>query len=209
MSAAQKTISKNLDAELVRLIEGGSAPERVLLHACCAPCATAVVERLCAHFEVTLYFFNPCIMPEDEYNKRAGELEKLRAKFPIKDIIIEPYDVSPFLAMAKGLENEPEGGARCRECFSLRLSATARTAEKLGFEAICSTLSISPHKNALAIYEAGCAAAQKEGILYLPSDFKKGGGFLCSTRLCEELSIYRQVYCGCDFSRGKTGDDKF
>lgn len=172
---------------------------RVLLHCCCGPCATAVVERILPLATPVLYYYNPNIMPESEYDKRLGELEKVAAHFSV-ELIAEPYDAGEFLAAVRGLEREKEGGARCPVCFGLRLSATAKRARREGIEAICTTLTVSPHKDAIAVNAAGEKAAYEGGVRWIYSDFKKRDGYRRSIVLSRELGLYRQNYCGCSFA---------
>ncbi|MGM9522706.1 MAG: epoxyqueuosine reductase QueH [Oscillospiraceae bacterium] len=178
---------------------------RLLLHACCAPCSSAVLERIAPFFEVTVFYYNPNIYPFEEYEKRLGELYKLlRANGMEKtaEIIDGGFDDAEFYACAAGLENEPEGGARCPRCFELRLRKTAETAKKLGCEYFATTLTVSPHKNAEVINAIGGKLSEDAGVKWLPSDFKKRDGYLRSIRLSEEYGLYRQDYCGCRFAAG-------
>lgn len=176
---------------------------RLLLHSCCAPCTSSVLERLYPHFEVTLYYYNPNTYPEEEYKKRGDELPKLLRASGMEDVDILWGDYEPrrFFDAARGLEDAPEGGARCGECFALRLEGTAERARAGGFEFFCSTLTVSPHKNAAAVNAAGESAGTKYGVRWLPSDFKKRDGYLRSLRLSALYGLYRQCYCGCLFSR--------
>ena len=194
---------KMLEKTLAQL--AGTRP-RLLLHACCAPCSSAVLELLCAHFDLTLYYYNPNIAPVSEYDARARELERLAAVLPQAagrvPVWIGPYDNQQFEALARGLDEEPEGGARCLACYRIRLMETARLAGEKGFDYYTTTLSISPHKNAAALCRIGletqCAAG---GAQFLCADFKKGGGFTRSCALSAQYGLYRQDYCGCRFSR--------
>lgn len=180
---------------------GGERPP-LLLHACCAPCTSSVLERLYEHFRVTLYYYNPNIYPSEEYDKRLGELYKLLRASHREDVeIIEgAYDTDAYYAAARGYEAEPEGGARCIQCFDLRLSESAKKAKELGVALYCTTLSVSPHKNAALLNSIGAEKAANEGITWLYSDFKKKDGYLRSIQLCREYDIYRQCWCGCSFS---------
>ncbi len=180
----------------------GARP-RLLLHICCAPCGSAVLERVCPFFDVTLYYDNPNIMPEEEYRKREGEIRKLLRLSGREDVpLIEgPYDTGAFFDAARGLEDQPEGGARCEACFRLRLARTAELAREGGFAFFCSTLTVSPHKNAQLINRIGEELARETGVPWLPSDFKKKDGYLRSIRLSREYGLYRQCFCGCPFSR--------
>lgn len=186
--------------ELIASLEGRRP--RLLLHVCCAPCASSVLERVYPHFDVTLFYYNPNIHPKDEYDKRAGELPKLLRCAGMEDVglIVSEYDPQPFFAAAEGLESEPEGGARCDQCFDLRLSKTAQAAAENGFDTFATTLTVSPHKNAPLINSIGERLSAQYGVPWLPSDFKKRDGYLRSIRLCQEYGIYRQCWCGCAFS---------
>lgn len=167
---------------------------KLLLHVCCAPCTSGVIDRL-AGFDVTPYYYNPNMDTAEEYERRAKQFVKLGLE-PIE----EEYCHDEFLSAAKGLENEPEGGARCRACIALRLERTAQKAAREGYDIFCSTLSVSPHKDAEFINETGFMLEKKYGVKFLPNDFKKENGFLLSTRRSKELDMYRQNYCGCEFT---------
>lgn len=168
--------------------------QKLLLHVCCAPCACGVLPRLTG-FAVLPFFYNPNIDTAEEYALRAAQFEKL---MPIE---VSGYDHAEFLRVAQGHEDEPEGGARCRACIALRLEKTAQKAVDAGADFFCSTLSVSPHKDARFINEVGEALAKKYGVAFLPSDFKKEGGFLLSTQRSKALRLYRQNYCGCEFAK--------
>ena len=176
-----------------------AAAGSVLLHCCCAPCATSVTERVIKTIKPVLYYYNPNIYPEAEYLKRLSELEKLARHFSL-ELISEPYDENEFLGAIAGLENEKEGGARCPVCFRVRLEKTAARAKREGLAAFCTTLTVSPHKNAAIVNAIGEEVAAARNILWIPSDFKKRNGYLRSCQMCRELDIYRQNYCGCRFS---------
>ncbi len=180
---------------------GGTRP-RLLLHSCCAPCTSAVLERVHPFFDVTLYYFNPNTHPEEEYEKRGAELPKLLRAGGYEDVEIIWGEYAPevFFDAAKGLESEPEGGARCERCFDTRLAGTAKKAQELDFDYFGTTLTVSPHKNAELINEIGQRLAVEHGIRWLWSDFKKRDGYLRSIRLSREYGLYRQCYCGCVFS---------
>ena len=188
-----------MEAEIASL--GGKKPD-LLLHSCCAPCTSSVLERLYPHFRIVLFYFNPNTHPKEEYDKRGAELPKLLRASGMTDVEIVwgEYDPGRFFSAARGFETEPEGGARCGECFTLRLNETAKTAKKLGIERFCTTLTVSPHKNAGLINAIGAELARNEGASWLPSDFKKKNGYLRSIELSREYEIYRQCYCGCTFS---------
>ena len=176
-----------------------AAAGSVLLHCCCAPCATSVTERVIKTIKPVLYYYNPNIYPEAEYLKRLSELEKLARYFSL-ELISEPYDENEFLGAIAGFENEKEGGARCPVCFRVRLEKTAARAKREGLAAFCTTLTVSPHKNAAIVNAIGEEVAAARNILWIPSDFKKRNGYLRSCQMCRELDIYRQNYCGCRFS---------
>ena len=190
------------DEKIKELTADGTVP-RLLLHSCCGPCSSYVLEYLSAFFEITVLFFNPNIYPENEYDKRLSEQKKLIEAMSFKNpvsLISVPYDYSAFLACAVGLEGEREGGARCTECFRLRLGKCAEIAKERGFDVFATTLSVSPHKNAALLNSIGEEFSEKYGVLYLPSDFKKREGYKRSIELSKQYGIYRQEYCGCEFS---------
>lgn len=190
-----------MEQEIARLPEN-SRP-RLLLQCCCAPCSSAVLEILVKYFDVTVYFYNPNIHPQAEYEKRLSQFPKLfKAPF-CEDVqmLDAPYDPEAFFAVAKGKENEPEGGARCTECFKLRLEQTAKTAKEQGFDYFTTTLTVSPHKNAALLNEIGQALGEKYSVPFLPSDFKKKEGYKRSITLSKALDLYRQTDCGCIFSK--------
>jgi hypothetical protein len=172
---------------------------KLLLHVCCGPCSTEVIGRLAKDHGLVLYFFNPNIFPKEEHDRRLDEAEKYARDHGIP-FIPAPYDHEGWLAAVKGLEAEPEGGKRCAACFALRLSAAARKARDEGAELFTTTLTISPHKDARVVNAAGEAAARAQGLHFLAADFKKMDGFLRSCRLAREAGMYRQDYCGCEFS---------
>ncbi len=175
---------------------------RLLLHACCAPCSSSVLERLYPHFQVTLYYYNPNIHPKEEFLKRAEEFPKLLRMAGMEDValVIPDYEPETFFRAVRGLEGEPEGGERCGVCFDLRLRGAAEYAVAGGFDLFATTLTVSPHKNAPLINDIGERLAEEYGVLWLPSDFKKKDGYLRSIRLCREYGIYRQCFCGCVYS---------
>lgn len=180
--------------------------EKLLLHACCAPCASYVLEYLSAYFDITVFFCNPNITDKAEYEKRLNALTELCSKAPFAQnvtLLEDIYNPALFLQAAKGLEQQPEGGLRCNSCFDLRLRRTAEAAKQNGFSYFTTTLTISPHKNAALINTMGQKIAEEQGLQWLPADFKKRGGYLRSIELCKIYGIYRQSYCGCDFSRLK------
>lgn len=194
----------NYDLEMEKQIANLHEGDKLLLHACCAPCSSAVLERLANFFEITIFYYNPNITDEDEYNKRISEIKKLislvHAKYKIS-LIEGNYEPEKFFEMAKGLEKEPERGKRCYKCYEMRLEETARIAEELGFANFCTTLTLSPHKNANWINEIGEKLNDKYKANYLYSDFKKKEGYKRSIVLSKEYGLYRQDYCGCIFSK--------
>lgn len=180
----------------------------LLLHCCCGPCSTAVIERLAEEYNMTLYYFNPNITDSEEYEKRKASLLKFIAAYngsreaEEKVHFLEgPYDTRVFYERIKGLETEPEGGKRCEKCFELRLSATAKKAKKMGLQCFSTTLTISPHKSYPLISSIGTKQSLNFDIQYLDGNFKKKAGFERSLRLSEEHGLYRQNYCGCEFSK--------
>ncbi|MEZ3421016.1 MAG: epoxyqueuosine reductase QueH [Eubacterium sp.] len=180
----------------------------LLLHACCAPCSSACLEYLNRHFDITVFYYNPNISPKAEFDKRLEEEKRLIAEMlPDKSIkVIEGiYDYNDFLKTVKGLENAAEGGERCFKCYRLRLEKTAELAKKMHFDYFCTTLSISPLKNAQKINEIGFETAERFGVNWLPSDFKKKEGYKRSIELSRQFRLYRQNFCGCVFS--KKGED--
>lgn len=189
---------KNMD----KLIAGlsGKTPS-LLLHSCCAPCSSYVLEYLSQYFQITVFFYNPNIHPEEEYRKRLENQKKLllSASYQNSVSLIEgKYDPERFFACVKGLEQLPEGAERCRKCFELRLRETAEKAKKRGFEYFATTLTVSPHKSAVVINEIG---KEVGGQSYIESDFKKREGYKRSIILSKEYGLYRQNYCGCVFSK--------
>lgn len=180
---------------------------RVALHTCCGPCASACVPRLKADdHEVVLYFANSNIDTREEYEKRLAEARKLATAEGVR-LEAEPYDHDAWLKeVAAGYENEPEKGARCVRCFRYSLAKTAAFAARAGLDAFTTSLTVSPHKPTAVVFSAAASASTDEARAFLPYDFKKKGGFLESTRRAKELNLYRQNYCGCEFSkRGSKG----
>lgn len=171
----------------------------MLLHACCAPCSTVPVERLKDDFEVTLFFYNPNIYPESEYLSRRHEIESFAGKHEIS-LIIGDYDRERWSGAVKGHERDPEGSGRCILCYRMRLETTAGIAVESGFDSFCTTLTLSPHKNAEVINRLGYEIARKTGVDFMEANFKKKDGFLQSVRASEREGLYRQDYCGCEFS---------
>lgn len=194
----------NYHDELVRIIEENElkgAKPKLLLHCCCAPCASYCLEFLTGKFDITCFFYNPNITSKEEYDKRLNELKKyvscgIKAGYEVIDGGFAPEE---FYSFAVEMSGEREGGARCFKCYELRLEKTARVAEALGFDYFATTLTVSPHKRADKLNEIGFAV--QGGAGYLPSDFKKKGGYARSIQLSKEHGLYRQNYCGCEFSK--------
>ncbi len=202
-------MNKNYQLELDRIIEeiNDSCVPTLLLHSCCAPCSTYVLEYLSKYFEITVYYYNPNIYPPEEFEYRMEEQSRFITEFMTNNPDVNPihfvageYESDRFYEVSKGLENEPERGKRCTECFKLRLTESAKLAALEGFDFFTTTLSISPHKDAELLNTLGEEIAKEYGIKYLYSDFKKKGGFLRSTEISKEYNMYRQDYCGCVFS---------
>lgn len=195
----------NYQKELDKITDSlnGDVP-KLFLHSCCAPCSSYTLEYLSNYFDITVYYFNPSISPKAEFDKRYAEqkrlIEALPSKHPIK-LVCGEYDHNDFLKIAKGYENVPEGGERCFRCYRMRLESTAKLAKEQGFDYFCTTLSISPLKNSQKINEIGYEVAEKYGINWLPSDFKKKEGYKRSIELSREYQLYRQNFCGCVFSK--------
>ena len=179
--------------------EAGRRP-RILLQACCAPCSSVVLERLSGLTELTLYYYNPNTMPREEYDRRLREFEKLR-HFPFT-LIAGSWDNPLFLDRVRGLEREPEGGARCAACIRLRLEETGRLAAEGNYDYFGTTLTVGPRKDPALVNGIGAAVSRTCGVPWFYADFKKRDGFRRSVALCRELGIYRQAYCGCRLTGG-------
>ena len=193
--AKQLTYAQQMEQVLEQL---GNTRPRLLLHACCGPCSSAVLEKLCAHFEITVLYYNPNTWPEAEYRRRGEELARFVADaHPLGVTVVEDhYDPQEFYTAIAGLEAEPERGGRCTVCYRLRMRRAAQYAAQHGFDWFTSTLSISPHKDAARINAIGQELEAEFGVRHLPSDFKKQNGYLRSLQLSEEYGLYRQDYCG-------------
>jgi epoxyqueuosine reductase len=199
----QRNFQKELDKLLLDLSDKGVTPS-LLLHSCCAPCSSYVLEYLSQFFNITIYYYNPNISYEDEYLRRIEEQQKLIREIPVKNpihFLNGKYDTERFYDLAKGLEKEPEGGERCFRCYELRLEETAKLAKEKGYDFFTTTLSISPLKNAAKLNEIGELLSNKYEISYLYSDFKKKNGYKRSIELSKEYDLYRQDYCGCIYSK--------
>jgi hypothetical protein len=194
----------NYDLEMEKQMSNLKEGDSLLLHACCAPCSTACLERLANFFKITIFYYNPNITEESEYRKRIEEIKRLltliNPKYKV-ELLEGDYDPNKFFEMAKGLESEPERGKRCYKCYEMRLVETARIASKLGFNNFCTTLTLSPHKNANWINEIGEKLNNEYDSNYLYSDFKKKEGYKRSIELSKEYNLYRQDYCGCIYSK--------
>ena len=198
-----KREGENFDIE-----EAGTAKRRVLLHSCCGPCSTACIERLLPDYKVTVFFYNPNITDPEEYEKRKANqikfIEAFNQEVPEEDkvVFIEgEYLPEDFFDVAQGLEDCPEGGERCTECFKLRLDRTARAAVVMGYPIFGTTLTVSPHKNYQLISCIGTKLGDVYGLEFLDMDFKKKAGFQRSIELSKKYELYRQNYCGCEFSK--------
>lgn len=196
----------NYQKKMEALLECLKQEERVpklLLHSCCAPCSSYVLEYLSDYFEITVFYYNPNIFPESEYTKRILEQQMLihdmNCKYPVS-FVAGSYDRERFFEIATGLEYLKEGGERCFRCYELRLEEAARIARESEFDYFTTTLSISPLKNADKLNEIGCKVAKRYGVEYLQSDFKKKNGYKRSIELSNEYGLYRQDYCGCEYS---------
>lgn len=210
MPGPSRNYAKELERLIQKLQQEGKVP-RLLLHACCAPCSSAVLEYLSQYFAITLLYYNPNIAPLEEYQKREAELRRLvsQMKFthPV-ELLPCQYDGQAFVQAARGLEGEPEGGRRCEACFRLRLRYAAQEAARLRFDYYTTTLSISPMKNAPLLNQLGEEIGREFGVAHLPSDFKKKDGYKRSVQLSKEYDLYRQDYCGCAFSKAQRQREK-
>lgn len=208
LSQKKETDMPNYALELTKLIDAlpqGHTP-RLLLHSCCAPCSSAVLEYLSQYFSITVDYYNPNISPRAEYEKRVAEQKRLIELLPTRHPITfleGEYDPQRFLDLARGLENCPEGGERCFRCYRLRLSQAARTAQQGGYDYFTTTLTISPLKNAEKLNQIGRELAEEYQVAFLPSDFKKKNGYKRSIELSREYDLYRQDFCGCVYSRAE------
>ena len=200
-------MNRNYQKELDRIIQKrGQKTPRVLLHSCCGPCSSSVLEYITQYFDVTLLWYNPNLYPKEEFDRRFKTQVELIEKMGLADkvnILAEPWKSEDYYRRIKGLENEPEGGKRCAECFRLRLLETARLAKHYGYDYFCTTLTLSRHKDAVLINSIGEEIARATGVSWLPSDFKKRNGENRSIELSEQYGLYRQLYCGCEFSLRK------
>ncbi len=194
---------KKLD-EIIEENKRGSIAPSLLLHCCCAPCSSYTVEYLSQYFRITVLYYNPNISPAEEYEKRKAELVRLINAMPTVNKVNQldcDYDTDEFFDIAKGYEDCREGGERCFRCYELRMRRTAELAKARGFDYFCTTLSISPLKNAQKINEIGYKLQEETGAKWLPSDFKKREGYKRSIELSREYNLYRQNFCGCIYSK--------
>ncbi|MBQ3900622.1 MAG: epoxyqueuosine reductase QueH [Clostridia bacterium] len=197
---------KMCDSITAELARSGDRPS-LLLHACCAPCSSAVLEYLDKYFDITVFFFNPNIAPYEEYEFRLRELERFLSEVYGGRIgIISPgWDHGSFLERCGELNDDPEGGERCTLCYGQRLEETARVASSGGYDYFCTTLSVSPYKDPVRINGLGSSFGDEYGVRFLPSDFKKNNGYARSVELSKQYGLYRQNYCGCPFSKRDPG----
>lgn len=201
----EKSISYKdiLNKELSKIKEAGITP-RLLLHSCCAPCSSYVLEYLTEYFDITVYYYNPNISPMGEYEKRIAEQKRLISEMKFKNSVsfIEgTYNHDEFISLTRGLENLPEGGERCSLCYEMRLEAVAQKAAEINADYFTTTLSVSPYKNTAKLNTIGLKLAMEYGVPYLVSDFKKNNGYKRSIELSTEYGLYRQNFCGCIFSK--------
>lgn len=192
-----------LNKELSKIKEAGITP-RLLLHSCCAPCSSYVLEYLTEYFDITVYYYNPNISPMGEYEKRIAEQKRLISEMKFKNSVsfIEgTYNHDEFISLTRGLENLPEGGERCSLCYEMRLEAAAQKAAEINADYFTTTLSVSPYKNTAKLNTIGLKLAMEYGVPYLVSDFKKNNGYKRSIELSTEYGLYRQNFCGCIFSK--------
>lgn len=196
----------NYNEEMKKIISNLDDHNKLLLHSCCGPCSSSVIERLRDYFDITVIYYNPNIEPKEEYEKRKSEQLRLLNELEIKFIDID-YLNNEYHDKVKGYENEPENGLRCPLCFELRLDKTASLAKENKFDFFGTTLTVSPHKNSKIINEIGLKLEDKYKIKYLVSDFKKEDGYKRSIELSKKYDLYRQDYCGCLYSKGVNIDE--
>lgn len=194
----------NYQNELEKIINSSKESKSLLLHVCCAPCSSYVLEYLSNFFEITVFYYNPNIEPYSEYEYRVNEEKRLIGEMNYKNpvhFIEGVYEPQEYHSRVAGLENEKEGGKRCEECFRLRLEKTAELCKEKNFDFFTTTLTLSPLKNADLLNAVGQKAAEKYGVEWLPCDFKKKNGYLRSIELSKQHNLYRQNYCGCIYSK--------
>lgn len=193
----------NYDKKMIEQMTAAKEGTTLLLHSCCAPCSSTCLERLKDKFKITVLYYNPNIDEEEEYEKRKAEQIRFLKETGWADFLDCDHEKEVFEEMAKGLEEEPERGRRCYQCYALRLEKTAKVAKEKGFDYFATTLTLSPHKNAEWLNEIGEKEGGRYEVNYLFSDFKKQGGYYRSTALSEEYHLYRQDFCGCKYSKRK------
>ena len=198
---------RNYQKEMEKIIDSfGGERKSLLLHACCAPCSSYVMEYLLHYFDITLLFYNPNIHPKQEYDKRLEEEKRLIATaFPQVKLLTVGYDPTEYYTAVQGYEHLGENSARCYHCYAFRMKKEAELA--VNYDYFTTTLSISPYKHADWINELGARIEAESGVKYLPADFKKRGGYQRSIELCKVYDIYRQNYCGCSFSKEESERD--
>lgn len=196
----------NYNEEMKKIISNLDDHNKLLLHSCCGPCSSSVIERLRDYFDITVIYYNPNIEPKEEYEKRKSEQLRLLNELEIKIMDID-YLNNEYHKKIKGYENEPENGLRCPLCFELRLDKTASKAKENNFDFFGTTLTVSPHKNSKIINEIGLKLEEKYGVKFLLSDFKKEDGYKRSIELSKKYDLYRQDYCGCLYSKGVNVDE--
>lgn len=208
----KRNYQRELEKILCGLDTSDAQPPRLLLHSCCAPCSSYCMEYLREYFQLTVFYYNPNITQRAEYEKRVQEEIRLIEAYNQRgrkiEVIEGDYDPDRFLDMAAGLEHCAEGGERCFGCYALRLQRTAKLAGEMGFDYFTTTLTISPLKNAVKLNEIGEGLSKEYGVRWLPSDFKKRGGYKRSIELSREYGLYRQNYCGCEFSKRRAETDR-
>ena len=212
MNPKQKFNYDKIMQKMVQSWQANGIRPRILMHSCCAPCSTYILEYLTQYADVTIYFANSNIHPRDEYLRRKYVQQKFIHDFNAQtgnkvQFIAAPYQPQEYFEQVRGLQDEPEGGARCRVCYNYRLDLVAQKAVELGFDYFGSTLTISPHKNSQVINSVGIDIQELYDTQYLPSDFKKNNGYRRSVEMCHEYDIYRQCYCGCVFAAKAQGID--
>ena len=201
-------MKENYDKKMTEILKNLDTGTPILLHSCCAPCSSTCLERLKDQFEISVLYYNPNIDDEEEYEKRKAEQLRFLALTDGGKLVDCKHDKEAFTKLAEGLENEPERGKRCYLCYELRLRETARMAKELGIFWFCTTLSLSPYKNAEWLNEIGSRVGKEYGVNYLVSDFKKRGGYLRSVEISEEYGLYRQDFCGCKFSKKQRENER-
>lgn len=209
-NSQKRNYQKELEKVLGQVEQSENVPS-LLLHSCCAPCSSWVLEYLSRYFRITILYFNPNIAPAEEYDRRVEEQKRLVQEMPMKhpvSVIEGRYQPREFYEAVKGLEKIPEGGVRCEACFRLRLLEAAKAAKAGNFDYVTTTLTISPMKNAETLNRIGQECAEKMGAVWLPSDFKKKNGYKRSVELSSKYGLYRQDYCGCVFSRKEREEQK-